>query len=169
MQIAYRFHNVNGIKLHVFHAGLQHNKVIVLLHGFPEFHHGWKNQINFLVGKGYHVVVPDQRGYGDSDKPKGIMSYVLDELVEDIVQLIRNITKDKVMLVGHDWGGGVAWTLAEHHPELLHKLIILNMPHIQVMKNTLISSSEQRKRSWYAAFFQLPKLPEFFLSLVNFR
>lgn len=71
MDIAYKFHKANGIKLHVYHAGLQHSKVIVLLHGFPEYRHGWKNQISFLVEMGYHVVVPDQRGYGDSDKPKG--------------------------------------------------------------------------------------------------
>lgn len=169
MEIAYKFHKVNGIKLHVYHAGIENQKVMVLLHGFPEYHNGWKNQIDFFAKQGYYVVVPDQRGYGDSDKPKGVKSYVLEELTEDIVQLIKGVTNKKVTLVGHDWGGGVAWTLAQHYPELFDKLIILNMPHIQVMKQTLINSSEQRKRSWYAAFFQLPILPEFFLTLSNYK
>jgi len=169
MEIAYKFHKVNGIKLHVYHAGMENQKVMVMLHGFPEYHNGWKNQIKFFAKQGYHVVVPDQRGYGDSDKPKGIKSYVLEELTEDIVQLIRSVTDDKITLVGHDWGGGVAWTLAQHHPHLLDKLVILNMPQIQVMKETLRTSSEQRLRSWYAVFFQLPILPEFFLRLVDYK
>lgn len=169
MQIAYKFHKVNKIKLHVHHAGMDNQKVMIFLHGFPEFHYSWKNQTDFFALQGYHVVVPDQRGYGDSDKPKGINSYLLNELVEDIVQLIRGITHKKITLVGHDWGGGVAWTLAQYHPQLLDKLIILNMPHIQVMKETLRASSEQRKKSWYAALFQLPLLPEFLLSIADYK
>jgi len=169
IEIAYKFHNVNGIKLHVLHAGLQHDKVIVMLHGFPEYHHGWKNQIYFLAEKGYHVVVPDQRGYGDSDKPQGIKSYVLSELVEDIVQLVKSITNDKIVLIGHDWGGGVAWTLAQYHSQLIERLVIMNMPHIQVMKQTLLTSVEQRKKSWYAVLFQLPILPELILCLANYK
>jgi len=169
MQIAYKFHRINGIKLHVYHAGMENQKVMVLLHGFPEYHNGWKNQIDFFARQGYHVVVPDQRGYGDSDKPKWIKSYVLEELTEDIVQLIKGITDMKITLIGHDWGGGVAWTLAQYHPQLIDKLIILNMPHIQVMKETLRTSAEQRKKSWYAALFQVPFLPELLLSSVDYK
>ncbi|KEO75742.1 alpha/beta fold hydrolase [Anditalea andensis] len=169
MQISYKFHKVNGIKLHVLHAGEQHKKVVILLHGFPEYHQGWKNQIPFLVDLGYHVIVPDQRGYGESDKPKGVKSYILAELIEDIVQLIDNVTQDKITLIGHDWGGGVAWTLAQQHTERIHKLVILNMPHIQVMKDTLKTNSEQRKKSWYAAVFQLPLLPEIVIGLSNYK
>jgi len=169
MEVAYKFHKVNRIKLHVYHAGMENQKVMVMLHGFPEFHYGWKNQIDFFVKRGYHVVVPDQRGYSDSDKPKGIKSYILKELVKDIVQLIKSITDKKITLVGHDWGGGVAWTLAQYHPQLLDKLVILNMPHIQVMKDTLRTSSEQRKKSWYAALFQVPLIPEWLLSFADFK
>jgi epoxide hydrolase 4 len=169
MKSAYKFHQVNGITLHAYHAGMQHEKVMVFLHGFPEYHYGWKNQLDFFASKGYHVVAPDQRGYGDSSKPAGINSYKLGVLTEDIVQLIKSITKEKVILVGHDWGGGVAWTLAQYHPELLEKLVIMNMPHLQVMKDTLKTSSEQRKKSWYAVFFQLPFLPEIVLSLFGYK
>jgi len=169
METAYKFHKVNGIKLHVFHSGLGNDRVMVLLHGFPEFHYGWKNQIDFFVSQGYHVVVPDQRGYGDSDKPKGIRKYVLKELVMDIVQLIKELTDKKITLVGHDWGGGVAWTMGQYNSELIDKLVIMNMPHLQVMKDTLRTSAEQRKKSWYAAFFQVPLIPELILSLADYK
>jgi len=169
MLVAYKFYKVNDIKLHVYHAGMENEKIMVLLHGFPEFHYGWKNQINFFVHQGYHVVVPDQRGYGESDKPKGVKSYVLDVLAQDIVQLVKQITNDKIILVGHDWGGGVAWTIGQHYADMIEKLVILNMPHIKVMKETLKNSPEQRKKSWYAAFFQIPGLPEFLIKLSDYK
>lgn len=169
MQVAYKFYKVNNIKLHVYHAGMDNEKIMVLLHGFPEFHYGWENQVKFFVQQGYHVVVPDQRGYGESNKPNGVKSYALDILAQDIVQLVKQITNDRVILVGHDWGGGVAWTLGQHYADLIEKLVILNMPHIQVMKETLKNNPEQRKKSWYAAFFQIPFLPEFLIKLSNYK
>jgi len=169
MELIYQFHEVNGIKLHVGHAGMEHDKLIFFLHGFPEFSYGWKNQIDFFVENGFHVVVPDQRGYNLSDKPKGVESYQMEFLVMDIVMLIRSLSEKKVYLVGHDWGGGVGWALAQHHPELLEKLIILNMPHPQIMKETLKTNPKQMLRSWYAGFFQLPWLPELICRSFNYK
>jgi len=169
MELIYQFHEVNGVKLHVGHAGMEHDKMVVFLHGFPEFSYGWKNQIAYFVGKGFHVVVPDQRGYNLSSKPKGIEAYNLELLVMDIVALIRSLSEEKVILVGHDWGGGVSWALAQHHPDLLEKLIILNMPHLQVMKETLKTNPKQMLRSWYAGFFQFPWLPELICRSFNYK
>lgn len=168
MDLTYKYHEVNGIKLHVGHAGMEHNKILLFLHGFPEYSYGWKNQIPFFVKKGYHVVVPDQRGYNLSSKPNGKLAYKLEVLMMDIALLIKSLTTDRIILIGHDWGGGVSWALSMHHPDLIEKMVILNMPHIQVMKDTLKSDTRQMLRSWYVGFFQVPWLPEFLSSRFNF-
>jgi pimeloyl-ACP methyl ester carboxylesterase len=142
---------------------------VVLLHGFPEFWRGWIRQIPALVEAGCRVIVPDQRGYNLSDKPKGVKNYSVDILVEDIIGLIDALGYEKVNLVGHDWGAIVAWTLAIKSPERLHKLSILNVPHPSVMKRFLQRDLEQMRRSWYAAFFQLPWIPEVILKANNWH
>ena len=169
MEIRYQYHKVNGLQLHVGHAGLENKKLMVMLHGFPEFSYGWKHQAEFFAARGYHVVIPDQRGYNLSDKPKGVAAYRLVNLVEDIAALISSLTNEKVVLVGHDWGGAVAWSLAQHKQGLVEKLIILNMPHLHVMRQHLKSNPKQLLKSWYAAFFQLPVLPEKLCSAFKFR
>jgi pimeloyl-ACP methyl ester carboxylesterase len=113
--------------------------------------------------------VPDQRGYNLSDKPKGIKSYCADTLVEDIAGLIKALEYEKVNLVGHDWGALVAWMLGIKHPEILHRLGILNVPHPAVMKRFLQRDLEQMRRSLYAVFFQLPWLPELSMRIGNWR
>ncbi|GAB2778834.1 epoxide hydrolase EphM [Rhabdobacter roseus] len=161
MDFNYQYHALNGIQLHVGHLGApKPEKILLFLHGFPEFSYAWKKQAVYFAEQGYQVVVPDQRGYYLSSKPAGIKAYTLATLVEDIVALIRSLTDRQVILVGHDWGGGVAWALAQQHPSLLKGLVILNMPHLQVMKKNLRHNPKQRKKSWYAAFFQVPFLPE---------
>jgi epoxide hydrolase 4 len=168
MDLKYQYHEVNGVKLHVGHAGKEHKKILLFLHGFPEFSYGWKNQVPFFVEKGFHVVVPDQRGYNLSSKPRGKSAYKLEVLIMDIALLIKSLTTDKIILVGHDWGGAVSWSLSMYHPELIDKMVILNMPHPQVMKDTLKSDMRQKLSSWYVGFFQVPWLPEFLSSRFNF-
>lgn len=150
----------NGIRLHVVQGGSRYGILVILLHGFPEFWYGWRHQIQPLADAGFRVWVPDQRGYNLSDKPKGISSYRLDELARDIIGLIDAAGVDKCYLAGHDWGAAVAWWVASHYPERLHRLAILNVPHPAVMMKTLFSSFSQLRRSWYMFFFQVPFLAE---------
>ncbi len=160
----------NGIKLHVVFAGPQDGQPVILLHGFPEFWYGWKEQIPALAAAGYRVIVPDQRGYNLSDKPKGVKSYRMDALAGDILGLIDALGHEKVNLVGHDWGGAVAWALAIRCPERLRKLGILNAPHPAVMTNFLRRGDpEQIRRSWYVFAFQVPWLPEYILRKNDWR
>ena len=164
-----KYYNVNQITLHVVEAGEQDNPTIVFLHGFPEFWYAWRHQIPFLVAQGYRVIVPDQRGYNLSSKPGRIRDYAVDTLVQDIVQLIHLLEAGPVYLVGHDWGAAVAWKLAEQYPALVHKLIILNVPHPKVLLQTLKNSIRQIAKSWYIGFFQIPALPEKLLSVGRFK
>jgi epoxide hydrolase 4 len=163
------YHPVNGITLHTVEAGYAGGDCILFLHGFPEFWYGWKNQLSFFVPKGFRVIIPDQRGYNLSSKPFGVKSYCIQYLVEDIVALIHSLTNKKVVLVGHDWGGVVAWQVALHHPQLVHQLIIINMPHPEVFRQTLKKSIAQLLRSSYAGFFQLPLLPEYIARAFDFK
>ena len=150
----------NGIRLHVVQNGSRYGSLVILLHGFPEFWYGWRRQIQPLAEAGFRVWAPDQRGYNLSDKPKGISAYRLDELAQDILGLIDAAGVEKCYLAGHDWGAAVAWWLALRHPERLHKLAILNVPHPAVMMHTVTSSFSQLRRSWYMFFFQIPSLAE---------
>lgn len=160
MELEDHFHQVNGITLHTVEAGDKRGDCMILLHGFPECWYGWKEQMLFFAQKGYRVIAPDQRGYNRSSKPAGIRSYCLQHLVADVAALIRQVTDKKVVLAGHDWGGSVAWHLALHHACLLSHLVIVNMPHPDVFKKTVRTKPVQMWRSNYAAFFQLPMLPE---------
>ena len=169
MKLSYEYHNVNGIRLHVGHLGPGHGEVIVFLHGFPEFSESWMKQAVFFAEKGYHVILPDQRGYNLSSKPESVKDYALTHLVGDIAALITMFSSDPVYVAGHDWGGGVAWMLAQRHPELIRKLIILNMPHLDVMKQNLRNNPAQMLKSWYTVFFQIPFIPEQACGAFNFR
>jgi len=159
----------NGIRLHVVQSGSRYGSLVILLHGFPEFWYGWRNQIQPLASAGFRVWAPDQRGYYLSDKPRGINSYTLDELAKDVVGLIDAADVDKCYLAGHDWGAAVAWWVALHYPERLHKLAILNVPHPAVMMQTLSSSLAQLKKSWYMFFFQIPFFSEAILRNNDFE
>ncbi|MBL8117641.1 MAG: alpha/beta hydrolase [Anaerolineae bacterium] len=157
----------NNINLHVVQAGPKDGPLVILLHGFPEFWYGWRRQIDHLAAQGYRVWAPDQRGYNLSDKPAGINAYNLDELAADVIGLINAAGQEKTYLVGHDWGAAVAWWTASKFPERLKKLAILNVPHHKVFRKTLYTDWEQRRRSWYIAFFQIPFLPEALLGARN--
>jgi pimeloyl-ACP methyl ester carboxylesterase len=136
--------------------------LVLLLHGFPETSYAWRKQIPELA-KRFTVIAPDLRGYGRSDKPKGAAAYRTSVVADDVVGLIRSFGAERAHVVGHDWGGGVAWGLAMLHPEVVDRLAVLNCPHPVVMQRALRSNWAQIRRSWYIFAFQLPWLPEWSL------
>ena len=159
----------NGVRLHVIQAGPQEGPLVILLHGFPEFWFSWHQQIAPLAAAGYRVWVPDQRGYGLSEKPAGIKAYRIDQLAADVVGLIDAAGERQAIVVGHDWGAAVAWHTALKYPERVARLAILNVPHPVVMVQNLRSNPRQLLKSWYIFFFQLPWLPETLIALGNWR
>ena len=169
MELEHSYIDTNGIRLHVVQAGPKSGIPVMFLHGFPEFWYGWRKQIPVLAAAGCRVIVPDQRGYNMSDRPSGIKAYCMDTLVGDILGLIKALDYEKVNLVGHDFGALVAWMLAIKHPERLHRLSIINVPHPAVMRRFLTRDLDQMRRSLYALFFQLPWLPETILRLGDGR
>ena len=151
---------VNGVDLHVVAAGDTDDPLVVLLHGFPEFWYGWREQVGPLVDAGYRVLVPDQRGYARSGKPGGVRPYRRRELVRDVVGLVGTEGRESARVVGHDWGALVAWDLARRRPDLVDRLGIVNAPHPGAFRRALRSNPEQLWRSRYVLYFQLPRLPE---------
>lgn len=160
-----RFVLVNGLNLHAVVAGPVDGPLAVLLHGFPECWYSWRHQIPPLVEVGYRVVVPDQRGYNLSEKPAGVKSYRLDQLTADVRELIRAFGRQRAVVVGHDWGGAVAWRLAMDAPDVVDKLVVMNAPHPVAFAREIGTGWSQRLKSWYMLFFQLPWLPETLLTL----
>lgn len=165
----FHFIETNGVRLHVAEAGPNDGKLVVLLHGFPEFWYGWRHQISELAAAGYRVVAPDQRGYNLSSRPQPIESYTLDLLRDDIAGLIGHYGYERAVVIGHDWGGAVAWHLAATKPHLVEKLIALNIPHPRAMQEIIGRKPAQWLKSLYIAFFQLPGVPERFLSRNDYR
>lgn len=156
--------SINGISLHYAETGSGEN-LVILLHGFPEFWYSWRHQLTAL-GKKYHVVAPDMRGYNLSDKPARVEDYRLEVLVEDVVDLIKHCGVDKAAIVAHDWGAAVGWAVAQKYPERVSKLAVLQVPPATVWRANL--SLRQLLRSWYMLFFQLPWVPEYVIGLQNF-
>jgi pimeloyl-ACP methyl ester carboxylesterase len=148
-----------GFTFDVSDSGPADGPVIVLLHGFPENRTSWNVMTPLLTAAGYRVLAPDQRGYSPRARPNRRRDYRMVELVDDIVALVDASGADKVHLVGHDWGGGVAWGFASMHPERLHSVTSLTTPHPRAMAASMVRSS-QLFHSWYMLFFQLPALPE---------
>ncbi len=148
----------NGIQLHYVTQG--QGDLVVLLHGFPEFWYSWRHQIPVLA-KRFQVVVPDLRGYNDSDKPDS--GYDLHTLTNDMRGLLTHFGAQTAAVVAHDWGGAIAWHWAQNFPEQVRQLVVLNSPHPACLRRELFSNLEQFQRSWYLFLFQLPLLPEWFL------
>ncbi len=159
----------NGVRLHVAQAGPTDGPLVLLLHGFPECWYGWKAQIPALAGAGFRVWVPDQRGYNLSEKPRSVQNYRLEKLTADVAGLIEAAGVERAFLVGHDWGGAVAWQSAAAYPDRVQRLVVLNCPHPEVMRRHLFRSPRQLLRSWYILCFQLPCLPERMARLGNWR
>lgn len=147
----------DGVRLHYVEAG--DGPLIVLLHGFPEFWFGWRLQIPQLAEAGFRVVAPDMRGYNLSSRPKSVKAYDTHQLASDVRDLVHERGAESALLVGHDWGGTVAWATAMDHPEVVDRLAILNAAHPRKLSQGLHHPGQLRK-SWYFFFFDLPGLPE---------
>ncbi|HMQ33237.1 MAG TPA: alpha/beta hydrolase [Chloroflexaceae bacterium] len=154
-ELRHAYADVNGIRMHYVTAG--QGPLVVLLHGFPEFWYSWRKQIPALADH-FTVVAPDLRGYNETDRPA--WGYELDVLVADVLELIAALGHERAMLVGHDWGGAIAWAAAIAHPHRVERLAILNAPHPAVFLKHLRDNPAQMRRSWYMGFFLLPVLPE---------
>ena len=157
-----------GVTLHVIAAGPAKGRLVVLLHGFPEFWYGWRRQIEPLAAAGFRVLAPDQRGYNLSDKPAAIGAYALALLAGDVLRAADAMGRERFAVVGHDWGGLVAWHLAAHHPERIERAAVLNAPNPQTAGSYLLSHPRQMARSWYALMFQIPVLPEWAMRAGDF-
>jgi len=145
----------NGIRMHYVIQG--EGPLVVMLHGFPEFWYSWRHQIPFLAQHGYTAVAPDLRGYNDTDKPR--RGYDIPTLLRDIEGLIKGLGQEKAVIVGHDWGGILAWAFAIRYPLMTERLIAMNAPHPQAMQREFRTLKQLRK-SWYIFVFQIPWLPE---------
>lgn len=160
---------VDGVHLFVVQAGPADGPPVVLLHGFPELWYAWAEPMAHLARAGYRVIVPDQRGYNRSDKPRGAAAYRVDLLAGDVAGLIAALGYRDAFVAAHDWGGAVAWRLALRHPERVRKLVVIDTPHPQVLLPAAAGPlAEERDAgegegdaiSWYRTFFQIPWLPE---------
>jgi pimeloyl-ACP methyl ester carboxylesterase len=147
------FADSNGVKIHYVTAGK--GPLVVLLHGFPDFWYTWREQMPAL-SKHFQVVAIDLRGFNKSDQPAGVENYAMDKLVGDVAAVLKHFKQEKAVIVGHDWGGAIAWSFAMAHPEMTERLILLNLPHPRGMLRELAHNSEQVKNSEYARNFQHP-------------
>ncbi|MEQ8743804.1 alpha/beta fold hydrolase [Parasphingorhabdus sp.] len=157
------FVEANGQIFEVAQAG-EGKKLALCLHGFPELHYSWRNQIPLLVEMGYKVWAPNLRGYGGSSKPDGVDSYRLNTLVQDVAALIDTSGAEEVTLIAHDWGAIIAWHFAILKVRPLTRLVIMNVPHPRCARREL-KHWYQLKKSWYIFFFQLPRIPEWLFGL----
>jgi pimeloyl-ACP methyl ester carboxylesterase len=158
--VARRLIRTNGIRLHCLLAG--DGPLVVLLHGFPECAESWRHQIPVLATR-FRVVAPDLRGYDLSDKPRAVAAYDLRELAADVQGLVEALGVPSARLVGHDWGGGVAWATAMLQPSVVERLALVNMPHPVRFQEEIRRNVRQLLKSWYVFAFQIPGLPEWFL------
>jgi len=155
---------IGGVRLHYVQRG-SGGRLVILLHGFPECWYSWRHQL-MALGEGYTVVAPDMRGYNLSDKLEGVANYKIDLLVDDVLGLVRHFGAEQAAIVGHDWGAGVAWAVAQRYPEYVWKLVAMQVPPMAVWRANL--TLRQALRSWYMLFFQLPRLPEWLMSVNDY-
>ena len=158
-EIRFDYAQIGGIKIHYAMAG-DGEKLVVLLHGFPEFWYSWRHQLTALSDE-YTVVAPDLRGYNLSDKPPRVEDYEINNLVDDVCGLIRHFGREQAAVVGHDWGATVAWAVALKNPEHVWKLCAMQVPPISVWRKN--QTVKQFLASWYMFFFQIPALPEWLM------
>ena len=152
-RVTHGYADSGGVKIH--YASIGRGPLVVMIHGFPDFWFTWRHQMDALADK-FQVVAIDLRGYNLSDKPKGVEQYDMKLLVGDVAAVVRHFKQDKAIIVGHDWGGAIAWTFAMALPEMTDRLIILNLPHFRGLMRELAHNLEQQKNSQYARNFQQP-------------
>lgn len=157
----------NGLRFHVLQEGAG-ERLALCLHGFPELGHSWRHQLPLLARLGYRAWAPDLRGYGRTERPTRTRDYAIERLMDDAAGLIDAAGVRRATLIAHDWGGIIAWYLAMRRPELLERLVVLNIPHPAPLAREL-RGLRQLRRSWYAALFQIPRLPERLLSEDGYR
>lgn len=157
LDVKHGFVESDGVKLHYVTQG--EGPLLVLLHGFPDFWYTWRKQIPELAQR-FQVVAVDLRGYNQSDKPDGVENYTVPKLVADVKTVVTHFEKPHAVIVGHDWGGMIAWSFAMQHPELTQRLIILNLPHPAPLTRELASNPDQQAASAYARRFQEPDAAE---------
>jgi len=151
--------NVGGLTFHVIHEGTGYP--VLLLHGFPDSSHLWRNQIPHLVKAGLRVIAPDLRGFGNSDKPAETEAYALPVILGDVIGILDQLNAPQAHVIGHDWGAGVAWALAAMYPDRVQRLVALSVGHPATFFK---AGLEQREKSWYMLFFQFRGLAEEFLT-----
>ncbi len=145
------FANSGDVKIHCVTMG--EGPLLVLIHGFPDYWYTWRAQMPELA-KNFKVVAMDQRGYNQSDQPEGVQNYAMDKLVGDVKSVVEHFQREQATIIGHDWGGAVAWTFAMTHPEMTERLIVLNLPHLNGLRRELANNPAQREASAYARNFQ---------------
>ena len=158
--IRHGYAQIGGVRLHYAERG-SGGRLVVLLHGFPECWYSWRHQL-MALGDNYTVVAPDTRGYNLSDKPTRVADYKIDLLIDDVLGLVHHFGAQTAAIVGHDWGALIAWSVAQKHPEYVWKLVAMQVPPMEVWRRNM--TLRQALKSWYMLFFQLPYLPEWWLS-----
>ncbi|XP_029104846.1 epoxide hydrolase 4 [Scleropages formosus] len=158
----------SGLRFHYVAAGERGKPLMLFLHGFPEFWYSWRHQLREFKSE-FRVVAVDMRGYGESDQPTFADSYRIDHLVADVKDIVECLGYNRCFLVGHDWGGFIAWLFAVHYPEMVTKLIVLNCPHPSVFADYTPRHPSQLLKSSYMFLFQLPRLPELLFSIHDFK
>jgi pimeloyl-ACP methyl ester carboxylesterase len=165
-QVTFNTVDIDGMRVHYAEAGS--GPAVVMLHGFPEFWYAWREQLPVLSAAGFRAIAPDLRGYNLSSKPRGLASYRVVAIVDEVVRFIEHVAPgERVILVGHDWGALIAWDLAMRRPDLLAGLAILAVPHPAVFRIVMRRPREAAK-FWYQLFFQIPILPEVMLRARHF-
>jgi len=165
--LAFGYAQVGGVKLHYARAG-NGPRLVVLIHGFPEFWYSWRHQLLDLSASGeFTVVAPDMRGVNLSEERESVSDFEVRNLVDDVIGLIHVLGFEKASVVGHDWGAGTAWGAARFHPEAVEKVAALQVPPPDIWRKNL--SLRQLLASWYMFFFQLPWLPEWLLTAKDFE
>ena len=162
--IRHGYAQIGGVRLHYVERG-NGGRLVILLHGFPECWYSWRHQL-MALGENFRVVAPDMRGYNLSDKPARVEDYKVELLVDDVLGLVRHFGERSAAIVGHDWGAGVAWAVAQKYPEYVWKLVAMQVPPIDVWRANM--TLRQALKSWYMLFFQIPRLPELLMSAQDY-
>lgn len=163
-QVSHGYADSSGVKIH--YAEIGEGPLVVMIHGFPDFWYSWRHQMTGLAD-GYRVVAIDQRGYNLSDQPDGIEAYDMSLLVRDVAAVIHHLGEESAVIVGHDWGGVVAWNFAFHLPQMTEFLVLLNLPHPNGLANAWKNSPEALAGTAYAKVFKegSPSDPEVFFGM----